>query len=329
MGGSKNIRIIQSFLLEIISNKKNSQSKSLTRNVLIVFYPKFIYEIFLLRYLVISIKSKYRNSTITISLPSKFREVAKFILINKLFGLENSDKIISYFELLLNKEKNDLILLPCVDSFYFLPHAIVAIKKASKKIGVSKINDLENPFKKIFSESYPTDKKNYPDLYLGEQLCTQCNISLQPGYENLSNKKKLNYILICNEPEENNSKLSDKFILNFAKQFSVNSSTQIKIIDKNISPTHENIEVIKDVNINKLFELINKAYLVITSDILAMQLCSECNTNLLALFGSKNGYNFLPPGNNVNFIQSRSGILDEISASDVLKSVNENFGLVK
>ena len=251
----------------------------------------------------------------------------------------------------LRSRKYDLGVVPSTVSISRTSHIINYLSRASLRVGVRSIDGKLNKTEFLLNvkSDFKWDEKKM------HQTERNLDVGRQLGIEFKEKEKERTKIKLSNDEKifaekyiEENFVIKDKPIFAFhpgagkvQNRWALNNFTELIImlykkynnyvlitsgtIDKELTDklkndlNEEGIEciILDNTPIRKVAAVIKRTNLYITNDTGTMHVGGYVNANVLALFGSTNGYEWAPERENVKYIQSPTDNVNDISIQEV------------
>lgn len=297
-----------------------------------------------------SLRKKYPNSKITIILNSEVSEKLKRMLSIKLMEFQKIDEIVETKDVLsILSKKYDFALVPSLIGFSALSHLILRFVKSENKIGISKIDQNENPFNFLFNihakvtlnDNHVSDAQAELSRLLGisfiDQKFTSRQINISESEKEqikieagISENQKV--ILLNNVPEEIANKWGVENLVNLITSLVNSGNYFFYYIEDKIEPDVKNmlesdVDILNYVdknNYSDLVKIFSICDLIITCESNLMHFAGLTNVPQISIFGMGNPFNWAPIGSNKKFIK-KSDLINDVSGRDVFEISQELF----
>lgn len=314
----------------------------------IIFWPKTSLGIlFFVRIIIRFLKIKHNNVSITLVIDASLLNKIEKGYLKNLLALSDSD-ILTHKYSAVRKNKYDLTIIPSFWHYSIKAHFFALLTKSKIRIGVSKINEMSNPFSSILDFNTQINWIDNPDMHYAEILL---NIIYPIGYKSIENVVDL---LKTNNTEVDLPKnISGNNILQERKIIFINNQSEdlknrwgienlVRFISKLVAEgdyfffyvedemdnevkmiLEKDIKILQFINKNDIINIvriIKDSNLVVTCNSDIMHIAGLFNVPQISIFGMDNPFILSPLGPEKKFLRGASGLIDEISGEEVYKT---------
>lgn len=311
----------------------------------VVFWPKTSLGIlFFVRIIIRFLKLAHDNVSITLVIDASLSNKIDALYLKKLLGLSDAD-ILTHKYFAVRKNKYDLTIIPSFWHYSIKAHLFAGLTKSKVRIGVSKIDELSNPFSSILDFNSHINWRDYPDMHYAEILL---NILSPIGYKSIENVVEL--LKIKNAEIDLAKDLSGNNVLKERKIIFVNNQSEdlknrwgienlVRFISKLVAEgdyfffyvedemdkeikeiLEKDIKILQFINKNDIINIVGKikdSHLVVTCNSDIMHIAGLFNVPQISIFGMDNPFILSPLGPEKKFLRGASGLIDEISGEEV------------
>jgi ADP-heptose:LPS heptosyltransferase len=297
------------------------------------------------------LKEKYPNSKLILLTDGRFVGLLENEDIYKSLGFTGDDKIISLknFHAIFST-KFDVAIVPTIDKFSPLTHILMRLSKSKIRIGISSIDDKENPYSFLFDRQIELNWNSVRDTHISEFLLellkqfgiyqqfriSKLNVFRDPVSERkeicrkagIRNNQKI--VIINNEPEEIQNRWGIENLVKLINLFVKSGDYYFYYIEDKIEQdfkvmleTDEKVfHYVNKNNLNDLLKIFSISDLLITCDSALMHFAGLTDISQISIFGINNPFNWAPLGANKKFIK-KSDLINDVTAEDVFQLSQE------